>query len=255
MITQRRWLSIGAVWSLAFFITAGAAAGAGTQLETRVDYVIDGDTVVISGGEKVRLVGIDAPEKGEPFARHSKQKLDKLAGRTVSLNLCQEKDIYGRALGVLSIKGENVNRTLLEEGLAVPMLIPPCGKSVASDVLAAAAQALMARKGIYSQASFEPVHHEDAGEHIGEPAVIRGRILSLHKGRNVWHLNFGKDWKTDFTAVLFREARFRFQALGLNPEDLVGLEVLVLGKVKEYNGPEIIIRGPEQIIPAGTVKN
>jgi len=255
MIAQQRRLSIAAVCCLVLLISAGAAAVAGVQLETKVDYVVDGDTIVISGGEKVRLVGIDAPEKGEKYARHSKRKLDQLAGRTVNLNLCEEKDVYGRYLGVLSIKGENVNMALLEEGLAVPMLIPPCGKSVASDVLAASGRALIARIGIYSQASFETVRHENAGEHIGETAVIRGRILNLHKGRKAWHLNFGKDWKTDFTAVLFREARFRFQALGLNPEDLVGSEVLVLGKVKEYNGPEIVIRGPEQIIPVGTTEN
>ena len=249
MIPQRTRLSIRVVLCLVFLFTAGAAALAGAQLEAEVDYVIDGDTLVISGGERVRLVGIDAPEKGEKFAERSKRRLEELAGNTVELILCEEKDVYGRSLAVLLRKGNNINKALLEEGMAVPMLIPPCGQMVAVDVLDASAWAMITKRGIYSQASFAPVRHEKAGEYIGERVVVRGRVLSLHKGRKAWHLNFGEDWKTDFTAVLFREGRLRFQALGLNPEDLVGFEVLVLGKVKEYNGPEIIIRRPEQIIP------
>jgi hypothetical protein len=49
--------------------------------------------------------------------------------------------------------------------------------------------------------------------------------------------------------VIFRDGQKRFSDLGIDPADLVGSEVLVIGKVKRYNGPEITVRGPDQVIP------
>ncbi len=226
-----------------------ASAQGGMRLDVQVKKVLDGDTIIVQGGDRIRFLGIDAPENGEKFAEGARIRVLELVGEPVDLVLCEEKDVYERYLAVLLRGGVNVNLTLLEEGLALPMLIPPCGKMVAGEVLQASATALISRRGIFSEASFDPVDHDRAGEKVGSRAVVRGRILRLHKVRTAWHLNFGEDFKTDFTAVLFPEGRRRYRDLGLDPEDLVGREVLVLGKVKEYNGPEIIIKGPEQIIP------
>jgi hypothetical protein len=135
------------------------------------------------------------------------------------------------------------------------MLIPPCGRMVADEVLRAAEVALSARIGLYAQAGYEVVQHDKAKDYFGRRAVIRGKILNLYKGEKAWHLNFGQNWRTDFTAVLFQRGRLRFEALGIDPDQLVGSEVLVIGKVKRYNGPEIIIRGPEQIIPIQNPKS
>ncbi|MBN2720296.1 MAG: thermonuclease family protein [Proteobacteria bacterium] len=225
------------------------ADGAKKRLSVHVTNVVDGDTMVVQGGDRIRFLGIDAPEKGEEYADKARERVQELVKGPVDLFLCEDKDDYGRYLGVVMIKDSNVNLTLLQEGLARPMLIPPCGNPVAMDVLLASGPALLSRKGIYSGESFEWVEHENAREKIGRQAVVRGRILNLHRGKRAWHLNFGQDYKTDFTAVLFPEGRSHFRNLGLDPADLVGREVLVLGKVKEYDGPEIIIQRPEQIIP------
>jgi micrococcal nuclease len=240
-------LLLNLLWILALAVSASALDTSGAVVRN----VLDGDTLVLSSGERVRLLGLDAPERGEALSWEARNRLLELAGgKVVELRTCSERDQYDRMLAVVMIEGGlNVNITLLEEGLAVPMLIPPCGKMVTSQVLRAAEAAIGAGRGIYSRAGYRIVNHEAAGEHIGQRAVVRGKITALHKGKKAWHLNFGDDWRTDFTAVLFSEGRLRFEALGVNPEDLVGREVLVLGLVKSYNGPEIIVRGPEQIIP------
>jgi len=250
MILPHRFrLSIALLLFLFFSGWAHALAQGGMRLDVLVQKVVDGDTVILEGGDRIRFLGIDAPEKGEEFAERARSRVLELVREPVDLVLCEEKDDYNRFLAVL-LKGRlNVNLTLLAEGLALPMLIPPCGKMVAGEVLEASAPALVSRKGIYSGAAFDPLDHESAGERVGSRTVVRGRILRLHKGPTAWHLNFGEDFRTDFTAVLFSEGRRRYRDLGLDPEDLVGQEVLVLGKIKEYNGPEIIIKGPEQIIP------
>ena len=231
------------------FSGSQVADGGIKRLSVPVTDVIDGDTMVVQGGDRIRFLGIDAPEKGEEHADRARERVREMVSGPVDLFLCEDKDAYGRYLAVVMRKGFNVNLTLLEEGLARPMLIPPCGNRVAMDVLLASGPALLSRRGVYSGETFEWVDHENAWEKTGRLAVVRGRILNLHKGKRAWHLNFGQDYKTDFTAVLFSEGRSNFRNLGLDPADLVGREVLVLGKVREYDGPEIIIRRPEQIIP------
>jgi micrococcal nuclease len=216
--------------------------------------VIDGDTIEIPGGDRVRLLGIDTPERGDLLSRLAAGRLKELTGPGgVELEVCDERDTYGRLLATVKVNGSDVNRILLREGLALPMLIPPCGRPVAKDILSAAGKGAVSGKGIYSLDKNKIILHTEALDHLGERAMVRGRILDLYKGRKAWHLNFGRDYKTDFTAVLFRDGQKKFHELGLDPARLVGSEVLVIGKVKRYNGPEIIIRGPDQIIPLSKI--
>lgn len=84
----------------------------------RVVHVIDGDTLVIKGGEKIRLAGIDCPELSQPYGLEAKDK-------TVSLCLYKkvriEKsglDKYGRILAFVYVGDLSLNKTLLESGLA-----------------------------------------------------------------------------------------------------------------------------------------
>ena len=95
-----------------------------------IEWVIDGDTVVARGGEKIRYAGIDTPEKGEPYYEEAKKRnMELVLKRTVRLEICREnpRDPYGRLLAWLYVDGLSVEETLLREGLARVMTIPPCG--------------------------------------------------------------------------------------------------------------------------------
>lgn len=250
MISHAKKLLITSLILLSF-LRAGFACGQdGTHAGERILRVIDGDTIEISGGDRIRLLGIDAPERGDPVSEQATNRLRELtAAGQIAFELCDERDVYGRLLATVRVDKSNVNRILLQEGMAVPMLIPPCGRLVAADVLNAAGWGARFGKGIYSLGEYGIISHNEAQEHIGKPGMVRGRILELYKGRKAWHFNFGSDWKTDFTAVMFREGQRRYSELGIDPADLVGSEVLVIGKIKRYNGAQIIIRGPDQVIP------
>ncbi|TNF49098.1 hypothetical protein EP232_01730 [bacterium] len=216
----------------------------------RVVKVLDGDTVRISDGRTVRLLGIDTPEKGEPWAENARRWLvEESLGREVTLVECAERDKYGRTLALLESEAQNLNMKLADAGLALPMLIPPCGNMVAEIVLETSASALRQRRGVYGSPVYDPVPHNKAVEILGERGVVFGKVLNIHRGEKAVHLNFGSDWKTDFTAVLFERGQSRFRSLGLDPEDLVGRNVYVLGKVEQYYGPQIVVNGPEQILP------
>ena len=90
--------------------------------------VVDGDTIYLDNGEKVRFVGVNTPERGVEGYIASKNFVQKLClGKTVGLDIDDSKhnDRYGRTLAVVIVDGKNVNEMLLKEGLAEVMYIPP----------------------------------------------------------------------------------------------------------------------------------
>lgn len=100
--------------------------------ETLVTYPLDGDTVILSNGNRVRIVGIDAPEVGEPFSRVAKKRMKELTKDQTKLVLVEEcpeerLDRYSRVLAWISIDGVDLGAVLLKEGLAKTLTIPPCG--------------------------------------------------------------------------------------------------------------------------------
>ena len=85
-----------------------------------VSKVIDGDTIV-ADGEHIRLLGIDADERGYDCYKEAKVKLEEwILDKEVSLERdVNDKDQYGRLLRYVILDGENVNVKLVEEGFAV----------------------------------------------------------------------------------------------------------------------------------------
>ncbi len=87
----------------------------------RVTRVIDGDTVDVCCPEaRVRLLGIDAPESGEPHSDEAIGMVERLTqGQPIRLEKCEEEaDRYGRLLRHAFVGGTHVNRELVEAGLA-----------------------------------------------------------------------------------------------------------------------------------------
>lgn len=89
--------------------------------ERTVVRVIDGDTVELDSGEKLRLIGIDAPEPGEPFFQEAKLALkDMVEGKKVFVEVDEffMKDKYGRYVGYILLEGKIINCELVRKGLA-----------------------------------------------------------------------------------------------------------------------------------------
>lgn len=90
-------------------------------LSGKVVSIHDGDTItVLSGKEqtKVRLYGIDAPEKKQDYGQRSKQFLANLiAGQMVEVEP-KGKDRYKRTLGIIYYKGQDINAQMVKNGYA-----------------------------------------------------------------------------------------------------------------------------------------
>ena len=88
-----------------------------------VTKVVDGDTVDVSTGDVVRLIGIDTPERGQCGYREATERLVALVGgQSVSLEPGARDDIdkYGRLLRYVVVNGVDSGGVLVAEGLAVP---------------------------------------------------------------------------------------------------------------------------------------
>jgi endonuclease YncB( thermonuclease family) len=118
--------------------TALLAASNAADLVTRVREVIDGDTIVLRDGRKVRYLGINAPEHGQPYAREATNFNRRLvSGLPVRLEFDQVRaDRHGRLLAYVyatkcEVRGTKcgeetmVNEQLLAEGLAHVFFMPP----------------------------------------------------------------------------------------------------------------------------------
>ena len=89
---------------------------------TTVYRVIDGDTFITNKGDKVRMIGIDAPELPSLDGIKSKMYLyDLIKGKTITLqkdNYSRNKDKYGRLLRYVYLNGQDVNLLMLKQGYA-----------------------------------------------------------------------------------------------------------------------------------------
>ncbi|MFA5352864.1 MAG: thermonuclease family protein [Thermodesulfovibrionales bacterium] len=135
------------------------------QKTCRVIRVYDGDTIAVQTGgfagfftkeEKVRLIGIDAPEmRQEPWGRRSKRRLKELISRTDSTVALQSdvepRDKYGRLLAyVWDKKGQLLNEKMIEDGYALLYTFPPNVRYV-ERLRQAEERARIARKGIWGK--------------------------------------------------------------------------------------------------------
>lgn len=112
------------------------ATQSGRFPQASVERVVDGDTIVVAIGgrrERVRYIGIDAPELGgdgrpsECYARAAAMRNEELVGgRTVGLEKDQsEVDRFGRLLRYVYVGDLMVNAELVREGFARAVRYPP----------------------------------------------------------------------------------------------------------------------------------
>ena len=104
-----------------FLTLIAIAVNAGT-VTGRVVGVADGDTITVLDADKVqhkiRLAGIDAPEKKQAFGNRSKESLSELAfDKTVDVET-SKRDRYGRQIGKVLVNGRDVNLMQVERGMA-----------------------------------------------------------------------------------------------------------------------------------------
>lgn len=179
-------------------VDAGACPATRIHERVPVIYVYDGDTVKLTDGRRLRLIGINTPEVGrhgqaatEPYAREARAALTRLLeknNKILRLQYGDERtDHYGRLLAHAWLEdGTNVGVHLLQLGLATTLAVPPNTRvqdcyQRQEDAARTAARGLWSLPAYQSQAS-RSLPATRRGFHI-----IHGTVSHIRRSRdNVW---------------------------------------------------------------------
>ncbi|MBN9353060.1 MAG: thermonuclease family protein [Hyphomicrobium denitrificans] len=225
--------------------------------------VLDGETLVLDDGSGVRLIGALAPRARDAGAQagawppetQAMQTLSNLVlGKRIKLAFGgRQKDRYGRFLAQVFLeangRSEWVQGTMLAAGQARAYGVPESFACV-RELLAHEAEARRKRLGLWSNGVYRPMPAEQPGSLLkqrGKFERVIGTIASVGKTKSTTYLNFGTDWKSDFTV------RIGKSVLAANPEfartldTLKSKTVVVRGWIERRNGPLIDIADVSQI--------
>lgn len=221
----------------------------------RVREIVDGDTLFLTSGLKVRLSGMQAPKLSLgrehitdwPLAAESKSALMELASdEEVTLYYGGERrDRYGRALAQVFIGETYLQEELLRRGLARVYTWPDTWQDSAR-LLDAEQEARAARRGMWGLERYKIRSPEPnaLAQDVDSFQIIEGIVTSVADIRGRIYLNFGADYKTDFTVVIDKESRKKFKTASYDPLELEGAKVRVRGWIELTNGPSIWLTHP-----------
>ena len=226
--------------------------------------VLDGDTLYLEDGLKVRLAAIQAPKlplgrkgfEAWPLGEESKAALTELTkGRSLQLYYGGEKrDRYDRALAqsyTLKDDGERdiwLQEEMVRLGMARVYTWPDTYQD-SKRLYAAEITARDAKRGIWGHEYYRIRSPEPnaLAQDIDSYQIIQGIVTSAADVRGQVYLNFGADYKTDFTIAIAKRDRKRFEAAEIDPLKLEGATVRVRGWVELSNGPMIWLDHPERL--------
>lgn len=229
---------------------------------------LDGETLAATGGPNIILAGLKAPEiwpqkakyNSWPHAAWSRDTLKHLtAGKSISL-FCEgeTESLNGEKIAHIQLPtGEWLQQILVEQGTA---FVFPRGNHISGIALLYAAED-KARQGNLGIWQSNRIYRANPGAgddrhagvdtdedvRIGWFQVVRGTVLNSARVRRQIFLNFGADWRKDFTVEISASANRAFKKANLDPLSYQSQLVEVRGWVTWKGGPHIMLEGPGQI--------
>lgn len=249
---------------LGVLLPVAAWAEVGPQsFSAQVVKIVDGDTVALDNGAHVRLLDINTPElahDGRPAEPHADVARDALRslvfGRTVTIQTGKvREDRFGRVLGHIFLPGRGwVNGTLVRDGHAVVYTFAD-NAMYAPELLAYEQSARMGKKGLWALPDWgvRDAARCCAEGDIGSFKLVEGVVVaSAHvkaKGGGRTYLNFGKDWRRDFSVFVADRDMKWFRKAGIKNlgDAYLGKRVRVHGVLQPVNGVLVHVTHPAQI--------
>jgi endonuclease YncB( thermonuclease family) len=238
-----------AVVAWAICLSSQAAFGdcGGAPGETgRVVAIVDGDTLSLAGGRVLRLAGIEAPkrlpgESTEPAlaaaARAALADLALNASVTLDADHDGSRDRHGRETALLRLAdGRLLQEALLDAGLA--RVRGPVPGDCRAPFLAREQAARTAGEGMWRDPQFAVLSADDPSlqSQNGLYAIVEGRVASVGRRTGVVFLNFGRDWRRDFTVMIARALARLLPRGEASLDSLAGKRVRVRGMIEASGG-------------------
>ena len=242
--------------------TAGACQLTPEGVQT-VARVVDGAMVVLDDGRTVRLASVLAPRSEDAGAERglwqpeleAQTALERLVGsQTVGVVIAGKSDRYGRQVAHLMLIGRGpvpvwVQAYLVENGHVRAAIEPdgdPCGRRLVQREQVARAGLL----GLWRNAVYRPLEAADVRtleQRRDTYPIVRGHVAAANTVRSQIYLNFGTNWREDFTVAVKADVRHALGARGIDPAALAGRTVEVRGWIERRNGPMIWLRHADDL--------
>lgn len=205
-----------------------------------------------AGGVEFILADIIAPPiyslstREAPGFDQSRAALQSLLTSPVTIKEVMAPTRWGARRAHAFAGDVSVQQALVAEGAA---RVAPASDAAAfiRRLLTLEGQARLSRSGLWSPGLFRVFDAADAAPAIGDFNLIEGRVHSVGQGGGRVYLNFGADYRTDFTAGAVAPLHKRWARDGLDLLALAGTRVRVRGYVDSINGPSIDLAHPLQI--------
>ncbi|WP_043319963.1 thermonuclease family protein [Microbulbifer sp. HZ11] len=156
--------------------------------------VVDGDTLRLKDGRRVRLIGVNTPElargkrPAQPFAEESREFVQRfLAGGDLELVYDRDRyDNHGRVLAhVYNHRGDSLESALLAAGLAFHIAVAP-NLSLAECLSSREDEARLRQRGVWRPGAWPTLRAEDVREGDGGFTLLTGQVRKVHKNRFIW---------------------------------------------------------------------
>ena len=246
---------------LAVALTCGGAQAAAPPCAGDVEIgdaaivrVEHNNVLILRDGRALHLEGIRVPRAAQD---HAPQPLDDQAFDALNA-LAKDMDVVARAVWpkedrydrvraqVFTKDGTWLQNEMLRRGLARVDIAPDRGECF-RELYDAETEARAAGVGLWSSPAYAIRTPDTVKADVGTFQIVFGKVLSTDVKDGRAYLNFGADWKTDFTVTISPDDMKTFRRMGVDPLGYEGRLVRVRGIVQWLNGPEIEIGNPKQI--------
>ncbi len=205
----------------------------------QISRVIDGDTVIDTNGQTIRLIGLDAPEinhnnlpRSEPGAVAALNYLQALIARSQTVGLIfdtERFDHYNRLLAHLFfVDGTSIQGMLLAQGHAVPLIVPP-NLAFVHCYRDAAQRAFRAKRGLWRLPAYQPREAGKLSVRADGYRVITGKIMRVGESKSSLWINLDGN----FALRIHRDDLDYFDQIDFT--GLVNQAIRVQGRVYRQN--------------------
>lgn len=205
----------------------------------------DGRTVHL---ESIRLPAGAADRAPVEFASNALHAISDMArrGAMTMTSMPPELDRHRRLRAQAFAGGDWLQAELLELGLARVALAPD-RTECASELLAIEARARQSRQGLWASPAYAIRSPQDVRRDVGTFQVVEGTVVSAAVKNGRAYLDFGSDWRTDFTVTVDPDDMANFRRTGVDPRSYSGQTIRVRGWVLWHFGPEIEVPNPQSV--------
>ena len=222
----------------------------------QVAHVYDGDTIKLTDGRKLRLIGINTPERGrdkknnEPFYQAAKDQLQQIINKNknqIKIAFGREKhDRYKRFLAhIFTMDNKNITAILIKKGLGFSIAVPP-NVQLLNCYQNAETEAQTLKRGIWNHIFSRAIDVDSLKKSTQGFQRISGTVQRIGESRFSFWLNLNTKAESKFALRILKKDLSYFT--DYHPKDLINRQLIARGWIYQIKGEQrMTIRHPASL--------